>query len=108
MDADDSIVSSENVLLHSERSDSHNPMDKSDRSEAKQGMFQTVQQKQMNQARRQVQIISGRLDKESFAQKKLARDTWRMKDGVANRNSHFSVFLKNLPENEKLEEEDIQ
>lgn len=63
----------------------------------------------MNQARRQVQIISSRLDKESFAQKKLARDTWRMKDvGANNRDSHFSVFLKNLPENEKLEEEDIQ
>jgi len=53
-------------------------------------------------------MISSRLDKEVFAQKKLARDTWRMKDGGTNRNSHFSVFLKNLPENEKLEEEDIQ
>ena len=56
-----------------------------------------------------MQIVSGRLDKDIFAQKKMVRTTWRLQDAGGGRESkHFSTFLKNLPENETFEEEDIK
>ena len=31
-----------------------------------------------------------------------------MTDGAGHTSKHFSILIKNLPENEKMEEEDIQ
>lgn len=36
------------------------------------------------------------------------RTTWRLKDTNNRESKHFSTFLRNLAENEKLEEEDIK
>ena len=87
-----------------------NDLTSSSRSGAgKPDMFKSKVQDQMQEARRQVAVLSKQLDHESLAIKKFLRNTLRQQDAGGNNrlSKHISIFLNKLPATERLEEEDV-
>ena len=77
----------------------------------KPAIFRNREQDQQQEARRKMQQVSTRLDKDNFDMKKMIRNSWRINVATENRltpNNRVSTMLLKATDKDALMEEDIQ